>query len=107
MASAGSKPAEYNIIASLFDEGDEVIIPTPAWVSFVAMVQLSGAEPKLVACPESGGFLLDPERLRSAITPAHPRHHAEFALQSDRRGLQRGATRRARTRCWWSTPRCG
>jgi aspartate aminotransferase len=69
MASAGSKPAEYNVIGSLFDEGDEVIIPTPAWVSFVAMVQLSGARPKLVACPESDGFLLDPERLRRAIGP--------------------------------------
>ncbi|HZO80619.1 MAG TPA: pyridoxal phosphate-dependent aminotransferase [Candidatus Binataceae bacterium] len=69
MASAGSKPAEYNVIGSLFDEGDEVIIPTPAWVSFVAMVQLSGATPKLVPCAESDGFLLDPERLRRAIGP--------------------------------------
>src|SRR6266849_4462053 len=69
IASAGSKPAEYNLIASLFDEGDEVIVPTPAWVSFVAMIQLSGAEPKLVACPEGNGFLLDPERLRKAIGP--------------------------------------
>jgi aspartate aminotransferase len=68
-ASAGSKPAEYNVIGSLFDEGDEVIIPTPAWVSFVAMVQLSGATPKPLACPESAGFLLDPERLRRAIGP--------------------------------------
>ncbi len=69
MAAAGSKPAEYNVIGCLFDEGDEVIVPTPAWVSFVAMVQLSGAQPKLVACPESDGFLLDPERLRRAIGP--------------------------------------
>lgn len=69
MASAGSKQAEYNVIAALFDEGDEVIIPTPAWVSFVAMVQLSGAEPKLVPCPESNGFRLDPDDLRRAITP--------------------------------------
>jgi aspartate aminotransferase len=69
MASAGGKQAEANIIAALFDEGDEVIIPTPAWVSFVAMVNLSGAEAKLVECPEDSGFVLDPERLRSAITP--------------------------------------
>ncbi len=69
MASAGSKQAECNVIATLFDEGDEVIIPTPAWVSFVAMVQLSGAEPKLVRCPESNGFRLDPADLRRAITP--------------------------------------
>jgi aspartate aminotransferase len=69
MAAAGSKPAEYNVIGSLFDEGDEVIVPTPAWVSFVAMVQLSGAQPKFIQCPESDGFLLDPERLRRAIGP--------------------------------------
>jgi aspartate aminotransferase len=69
MASAGGKQAEANLIAALFDEGDEVIIPTPAWVSFVAMVALSGAEPKLVPCPEENGFVLDPARLRQAITP--------------------------------------
>ncbi len=69
MASAGAKQAEANIIATLFDEGDEVIIPAPAWVSFVAMVKLSGAEPKLVPCPESKGFLLAPEELRKALTP--------------------------------------
>ena len=68
MASAGGKQAEANIIAALFDEGDEVIIPTPAWVSFVAMVNLSGAEARLVECPEENGFILDPERLRRAIT---------------------------------------
>lgn len=69
LASAGGKQAEANVIAALFDEGDEVIIPTPAWVSFVAMVNLSGAEAKLVLCAEERGFLLDPEQLRKAITP--------------------------------------
>ena len=69
MASAGCKQAESNVIAALFDEGDEVIIPAPAWVSLAAMVSLSGAEPKLVACPESNGFLLSPDMLRRAITP--------------------------------------
>ncbi len=68
MASAGGKQAEANIIAALFDEGDEVIIPTPAWVSFVAMVNLSGASATLVDCPEDAGFSLDPDRLRRAIT---------------------------------------
>ncbi len=69
IATAGAKQAEANILATLFDEGDEVIIPTPAWVSFSAMVALSGAQPRLVPCPESNGFLLDPDRLRQAITP--------------------------------------
>jgi aspartate aminotransferase len=69
LASAGCKQAEANIINALFDEGDEVIIPTPAWVSFSAMVSLSGALPILVRCPEEQGFLLDPDRLLRAITP--------------------------------------
>lgn len=69
IASAGGKQAEANVIAALFDEGDEVIIPTPAWVSFAAMVSLAGAEPKFVPCAESNGFLLVPEALRRAITP--------------------------------------
>jgi aspartate aminotransferase len=69
LASAGCKQAEANVIAALFDEGDEVIIPTPAWVSFSAMVELSGAQPKLVRCPESNGFLLTPDLLKGAITP--------------------------------------
>jgi aspartate aminotransferase len=69
MATAGGKQAEANVINALFDEGDEVIIPTPAWVSFAAMVTLSGATPKFVECPEENGFLLEPERLRKAISP--------------------------------------
>ena len=68
IASAGCKQAEANVIAALFDEGDEVIIPTPAWVSFAAMVSLAGAEAKFVVLRESG-FMLEPETLRRAITP--------------------------------------
>jgi aspartate aminotransferase len=69
IASAGCKQAEANVINALFDEGDEVIIPTPAWVSFAAMVSLAGAEPKFVPCSEKSGFMLEPEALRRAITP--------------------------------------
>ena len=69
IVSAGCKQAEANVINTLFDDGDEVIIPTPAWVSFSAMVELSGAQVKYVPCPESTGFLLDPEALKRAITP--------------------------------------
>jgi aspartate aminotransferase len=70
IVSAGCKQAEANVINALFDEGDEVIIPTPAWVSFSAMVELSGAKVKYVPCPESTGFLLDPQALKRAITPS-------------------------------------
>jgi aspartate aminotransferase len=68
IASAGAKQAEANVINALFDEGDEVILPTPAWVSFAAMVSLAGAEPKFVPCLESNGFMLEPDALRRAIT---------------------------------------
>jgi aspartate aminotransferase len=69
IASAGGKQASYNVIASLFDEGDEVIIPVPAWVSFAEMVKLSGADVKLVRTSERDGFRLAPEELRRALSP--------------------------------------
>jgi aspartate aminotransferase len=69
IVSAGCKQAEANVINALFDDGDEVIIPTPAWVSFSAMVELAGAKVKYVPCPEGNGFLLDPQALQRAITP--------------------------------------
>jgi aspartate aminotransferase len=69
VASAGGKQAAANVIAALFDEGDEVIIPTPAWVSYAAMVALSGATPKLVPTREADGFILSAERLRGALGP--------------------------------------
>jgi aspartate aminotransferase len=69
MASAGAKQGAFNVIATLFDDGDEVIIPTPAWVSFAEMVRLSGAVPKLVRAPQEQGFRLTALQLRGAITP--------------------------------------
>jgi len=69
MASAGGKQGAFNGIATLLDEGDEVIIPTPAWVSFAAMVGLSGAQPKPVPAPEEQGFRLSAQDLRGALNP--------------------------------------
>ncbi len=67
MASAGAKQGAFNVIATLFDEGDEVIIPTPAWVSFAEMVRLSGAQPKLVRAAEAQSFRLTAQDLRGAL----------------------------------------
>ena len=69
IASAGCKQALSNVIAAMFDEGDEVIIPTPAWVSFSAMVDLSGAKPVQVRAREDRNFQLTPDALSKAITP--------------------------------------
>ena len=69
IVSAGCKQALCNVIASLFDEGDEVIIPAPYWVSYPDMVLLADGVPVFVECPERAGFKLAPQDLDAAITP--------------------------------------
>ncbi|MQB07921.1 pyridoxal phosphate-dependent aminotransferase [Agrobacterium tumefaciens] len=65
----GGKQVLYNALFATLDEGDEVLIPAPFWVSYPDMVRLSGGVPVLVACGESDGFLLTAKALRQAITP--------------------------------------
>jgi aspartate aminotransferase len=68
VVSAGAKHTLFNIAQVLFDHGDEVVIPTPAWVSYADQARLNGALPVLVPCAESDGFLVQPEALAAAIT---------------------------------------
>lgn len=65
----GGKQVLYNALAATLNEGDEVIVPAPYWVSYPEMVQLAGATPVPVACGEHDGFKLTPEALERAITP--------------------------------------
>ena len=65
----GGKQVLYNALFATLDEGDEVIIPAPYWVSYPDMVRLAGGVPVTVACPEEDDFLLTAEALRAAITP--------------------------------------
>jgi len=65
----GGKQVLYNALFSTLDEGDEVIIPAPYWVSYPDMVRLAGGVPVAVACPEADDFLLTAEALRATITP--------------------------------------
>lgn len=69
VVSGGAKQALCNVVLSVVDPGDEVIIPTPAWVSYVEMVKLARGTNVLVPCPIEDGFKITPERLRAAITP--------------------------------------
>lgn len=69
LVSCGGKHALYNLLIALLDPGDEVIIPSPYWVSYPEMVTLAGAKPVAVRCREEDGFLLRPEALEAAITP--------------------------------------
>lgn len=66
--ACGAKHSLYNIAHVLFEEGDEVIIPSPYWVSYPEQVRLTGATPVFIDTDEDRGFKLDPAALRAAIT---------------------------------------
>jgi aspartate aminotransferase len=67
--SPGGKAVIYNALAVTLNKGDEVIIPTPCWVSYPGMVQLLGGTPVRVACDSKVNFRLTAEALAAAITP--------------------------------------
>ena len=68
VVSCGAKHTLYNLTQVLFQEGDEVIIPSPYWVSYLDMVLLSGARPAILKTGEAQGFKILPEQLEAAIT---------------------------------------
>lgn len=67
--SAGAKQAVFNAVYVLCGEGDEVIIPTPCWVSYSEIVKLAGATPVYVPCRAEQGFDLNLEDIRAAVSP--------------------------------------
>lgn len=69
IVSCGGKHALYNIAQVLFQQGDEVIIPSPYWVSYPDQVVVNDAKPVIVATQEKNGFKITPEELERAITP--------------------------------------
>jgi aspartate aminotransferase len=69
VVSAGAKQAIHTIILVLCEKGQEVIIPSPYWVSYPEQVRLAGATPVLVPTSDETGFKLTPDALDRAITP--------------------------------------
>ncbi|MEN2394368.1 pyridoxal phosphate-dependent aminotransferase [Pseudomonas halotolerans] len=65
---SGGKQVIYNALAATLDEGDQVIVPAPYWVSYPEMVQLCGGQPRIVTCDADSGFKLTPAALEAAIT---------------------------------------
>ena len=65
----GAKQALCNVILATVNPGDEVIIPTPAWVSYVEMVKLAGGTNVLVPASIEQNFKITAQQLRDAITP--------------------------------------
>ena len=66
----GAKHALANVIMATINAGDEVIIPTPAWVSYLELVKLAEGKPVLVATGLDQDFKITPAQLEAAITPA-------------------------------------
>lgn len=69
LVSVGGKQSFYNLAMALLDEGDEVIIPAPYWVSYPDMVLLADGHPVIVEAEQAQGFKLTPGQLEAAITP--------------------------------------
>jgi len=69
IVSCGAKHTLYNLSQVIFEEGDEVIIPSPYWVSYPEQVILAGATPVIIEASEENGFKIDPDELKKLITP--------------------------------------
>jgi aspartate aminotransferase len=69
IVSCGGKHSLYNIAQVLFEAGDEVIIPSPYWVSYPDQVLINDAKPVIVPTLEKNGFKITPEELEKAISP--------------------------------------
>jgi len=68
IVSTGAKQSLYNAVMSLVDPGDEVIIPTPFWVTYASQVQLVGGIVKYVHCGIENDFKITPEQLEVAVS---------------------------------------
>jgi aspartate aminotransferase len=69
IVSTGAKQSCFNAIAAVVNEGDEVLIPAPYWLSYPEMVRIVGGEPVVVQTREENNWKLTPEDFENAMTP--------------------------------------
>jgi aspartate aminotransferase len=69
IVSTGGKQVIFNAMVATLDPGDEVIIPSPCWVSYPDIVELADGKPVIIPCGQNAGFKLRAEDLEAAITP--------------------------------------
>ncbi len=69
LTAGGAKQIIFNAMMATINAGDEVIIPTPSWISYADIVKFAGGIPVPVACPQENGFKPRPADLEAAITP--------------------------------------
>jgi len=69
VVAGGGKQIIFNAVLATCNPGDEVVIPSPSWISYADIVKFAGAVPVPVDCPQQNGFKLRAEDLEAAITP--------------------------------------
>jgi aspartate aminotransferase len=69
IVSVGAKHSLFNLFMAMLDDGDEVIVPSPCWVSYPEIVSMAGGKPVLVATTPDDGYQLHYEALKRALTP--------------------------------------
>jgi aspartate aminotransferase len=69
IVSAGAKQSLFNLFMAMLDEGDEVVVPTPAWVSYTDLVQMAGGRPVLLPTDPAHRYQLYAAALERLITP--------------------------------------
>ena len=69
IVSNGAKHSIFNVCFALVEEGDEVIIPAPYWLTYPEIVKTCGGVPVIVKAEKSAGFKITPAQLKAAITP--------------------------------------
>lgn len=68
VVSSGAKQSLTNAFMAIINPGDEVIVPTPCWVSYVEMIKLADGIPIMVALEEKDGFRLDVDKIKKSVT---------------------------------------
>ena len=89
MVAAGAKQVIFNAFHAVLDEGDEVILPAPYWVSYSEIAKLAGAKPVPVVSRAEDEFVVNPDAVARAITPRTRMLAGRLALQPHRGGLRR------------------
>ncbi len=69
VVSNGAKHSLFEIFQVLVNPGDQVLLPTPAWVSYPDQILLNQGDPVFIPCREEDGFRIDPDALREVLTP--------------------------------------
>ncbi len=69
IANNGAKHSLFNLFQATIQDGDEVIIPAPYWVTYPELVKYSGGVPVAIETDDTTGFKITPQQLRDAITP--------------------------------------